>query len=197
MASKFEDVLRNAQRKGITDQYSKDSIDWFRKNVRKSAMSPGRLLREERDNLVGAWTNLGIGRIYFAYYQPKHRDTLPYYDKFPILIPFERYSNGFLSLNLHYLPPILRAKLLDGLYDTLNNKRFDEKTKMKISYGILKGASNTKHFKPCVKRYLGSHFRSKFIRVPQESWTTAVFLPVESFEKAGKQKVWADSRKMV
>jgi len=153
-------------------------------------------MREEGDNLVNSWTNTGPGRLYFVHYDPKHKKTLPYYDTFPLIIPLERYKDGILGLNLHYLPPILRAKLLDALYETMSNDKFDENTKMKINYGIVKSIAKHSYFKPCIKRYLGNHFRSRFIKVPADNWTAAVFLPVESFEKQSKGKVWSDSRKM-
>lgn len=194
MATLFQNILNNAMRKGITNQRSRESIDWFRSAARKTSMSPSRLIREERANLVNSWTNVGVGQLYFFMYDPKWKKELPYYDKFPCIIPIERYKDGFLAINTHYLPPVLRAKLLDALYDTLTNEDFDEKTKMKINYGILKNASKFRLFKPCIKRYLGKHVRSRFIRVPPSQWTPAIFLPVESWEKANNQKVWRDSR---
>ena len=161
-------------------------------------MEPNRLMREEKANLVDSWTNVGVGRIYFVNYDPKHKLTLPYYDTFPMIIPIRRLKDGILALNLHYLPPAIRAKLLDALYDTLNNTVYDETTKMKVSYDILKAASKTnKYFAPCIKRYLGKHFRSRFLRVPSSQWTMATFMPVESFEKASRAQVWADSRKLI
>ena len=193
----LQNALNNAAKKGITNIRSKESIDWFRKNIRKTAVDPSRLIREERKHLVDSWTQVGIGKMYFVFYDPKHKATLPYYDTFPMIIPLRRYKDGILGLNTHYLPPILRAKLLDALYDTLNNDKLDETTKMKINYGILKSASKYKYFSPCIKRYLGNHFRSRFIQVPPESWTTAIFLPTESFEKANKTTVWTDSRDMI
>ena len=194
MATIFENIMNNAQRKGVAEQYSEESIKWFRSNVRKTAVSPLRVLREEADQLVNSWTNVGIGRMYLVSYDPKHKETLPYYDMFPLLIPIERYSDGFLGLNLHYLPPALRAKLLGSLYDILNDATTDDRKKFMISYNILKSASKHAWFKPCVKRYLASHFRSRFIKIPHQNWTAAVFLPVESFEKASKNEVWTDSR---
>jgi len=127
----------------------------------------------------------------------KHKKTLPYYDRFPLIIPMERYKDGILGMNLHYLPPVLRARLLDALYDTLTNKKFDHNTKMKINYSIMKNASKYRYFQPCIKRYLGKHFRSRFIKVPSSSWTPAVFLPMERFEKASNKQVWTDSRKII
>lgn len=197
MATTFENILKRANQQGVVGKKSEESVAWFRKSIRKSAVNPSRIMREEKDNLVNSWTNVGIGRIYFAYYDPKHKKTLPYYDTFPLIIPIERYKDGILGLNLHYLPPILRAKLLDALYSTLNNDKFDETTKMKLSYGILKSVSSSPWYKPCIKRYLGSHFRSRFVKVPSENWTSAVFLPTESFEKASSKSVWADSRKKI
>lgn len=193
MATTFEKIMQNAQAKGVTAQ--KQSIDWFRSNIRKTALDPSKLIREEQNNLINSWTNVGPGQMYFAFYDPKHKDTLPYYDLFPLILPIERYKDGILSINLHYLPPVLRAKVLNELFDTATNDRFDAKTKMKLSYGVLKQMSKFDLFKPCIKRYLGNHFRSRFIRISPENWISAVFLPVESFEKKSKKFVWEQARK--
>lgn len=197
MATVFQNIMANAARKGITNQYAQDSIRWFRINIRKTAVSPLRVIREEKDNLVSSWASVAIGKMYLAYYDPKHKETLPYYDTFPLIIPIKRYPDGFLGLNLHYLPPVLRAQLLDSLYDLLNNARMDEKKRLVISYNILNAAAKHRYFQPCVKRYLGTHFRSRFVKIPHQNWTAAVFLPVESFEKASKTQVWADSRQTI
>jgi hypothetical protein len=194
MATIFQNILANAARKGVVNQYSKESIAWFRNSMRKTVVSSTRLMREEKENIVGSWTNVGIGKMYFAYYDPKHKATLPFYDSFPLIIPIQKYPDGFLGLNLHYLPPTLRAKLLDSLYETINNASLDENKRMMINYTILKNVSKHRYFEPCVKRYLGTHFRSKFLKVPHQNWTPAVFLPVETFEKASRKEVWENSR---
>jgi hypothetical protein len=108
----------------------------------------------------------------------------------------ETYSDGFLGLNLHYLPPNLRAKLMDGLYTISNNKKFDETTRMKLSYDMLKSASKFRGYKPCIKRYLNSHLQSRLAYINATEWDIALFLPTEQFAKAGKNEVWADSRKI-
>lgn len=197
MATVFQNILANAARKGITNQYTEDSIRWFRINIRKTAVSPMRVIREEKDHYVSSWSSVAIGKMYFAYYDPKHKKTLPYYDTFPLIIPIKRYSDGFLGLNLHYLPPTLRARLLDSLYDLLNDTNMDEKKRFVISYNILNSAAKHRYFQPCVKRYLGKHFRSRFVKIPHHNWTAAVFLPVESFEKKSNNEVWRDSRQTI
>ena len=134
-----------------------------------------------------------IGEMYFFVYDPKHKKTLPYYDKFPLIFPIETYSDGFLGLNLHYLDIRNRMILLDTLAELRNNEKYDHTTRLKLSYDAVKGMSNL--VKPCVKRYLYSHVRSKFIRVDASEWDIAIFLPVQSFSKAQDFQVWKDSRK--
>jgi hypothetical protein len=47
--------------------------------------------------------------------------------------------------------------------------------------------------KPCIKRYLFSHVQSRFLEITADEWDIAVMLPVESFAKAKKNKVWSES----
>ena len=134
-----------------------------------------------------------IGRMYFYYYDPKTKDSLPYYDRFPLVIPIERYSDGFLGLNLHYIHPKRRIILLDKLSTILTDHRYDEGTRLRISYDFLKRASRIYEATPCIKRYLSSHVQSRFLEITADEWDIAVMLPVESFAKATASKVWSDS----
>jgi hypothetical protein len=198
--SVITNALDRATRAGVANDKSQQSIAWFRRNLRKTTVSPSRLIREAGESesiLVNSWRNVGIGKMYNVFYDPKHKKTLPYYDRFPLVIPIHHYRNGILGLNLHYLPPVLRANLLDKLMEVANNPTFDERKKMVISYGILRGAERYKGYKPCLKRYLGNHFRSRFLRIHHNEWVVAAFLPTETFEKANNKKVWSDSRGMI
>jgi hypothetical protein len=134
-----------------------------------------------------------VGKMYMFVYDPKHKDTLPYYDTFPLIFPIEFYGDSFLGINLHYLPPMLRAKLMDALYATINNKKYNKTTQLIISYQILKSASRFKHFEPCIKKYLMSHVGSAFIYISPDEWDFALMLPTERFNKASKQQVWANA----
>lgn len=139
--------------------------------------------------------NIVPGQMYMYHYDPKHKDTLPYYDRFPVIFPFRVEKDRFWGINLHYLDLRHRAILMDALYDLRNNNRYDETTKLKMSYQILKGASQYRYFAPCVKNYLFSHTKSKFILINPAEWDIAAFLPTESFSKKTKAQVWAESRK--
>ena len=136
-----------------------------------------------------------IGRMYFYFYDPKTKDSMPYYDQFPLVIPIEKYNDGFLGLILHYIHPKHRMVLLDKLSDTLSNDTYDEKTKLKINYRYLAAASRIFEANPCIKRYLFTQIESRFLEITADEWDIAAMLPLESFVGASTSKVYADSRK--
>tara|TARA_R100000808_G_scaffold25095_1_gene61841 strand:- start:6003 stop:6458 length:456 start_codon:yes stop_codon:yes gene_type:complete len=142
-------------------------------------------------------TRLELGKMYLFQYDPKHKRTLPYYDTYPLTIPIERYNDGFLGLNLHYLPPKLRLTLLEQLLKLVNTKNMSERTKIVATYNLLSSSAKYKFMKPTIKRYLNNHIRSPYIQIKPEDWKIAIFLPYEGFKKASKNNVWKDSTRMV
>jgi len=172
-----------------------DSRDWFRNKAREvrsvnvnSLISSNRQLNR---------TFIRPGFMYLFGYDPKLKETLPYYDRFPLVFPFQDDGDSFLGMNLHYLPHIMRARLMDSLYDLTNNDRFNETTKIRMSYQLLSSSARYKYFKPCVKRYLYSHVKTRFLLVPANEWDIALFLPLERFTKANRNQVYKDSRGII
>jgi hypothetical protein len=126
-----------------------------------------------------------------------HKETLPYFDRFPLIVAVAPAEGGFYGMNLHYVAPVPRARLLDSLMLTTNNDNYDETTKFRINYNILNSAAKFRWFRPCFKRYLFSQVESKIMLVPSSEWEIAIFLPTEKFVGANKTKVWRESKKMV
>jgi hypothetical protein len=191
MASLFQKLELEAFRAGITPR-SKESMAWFRQKAQRLRPSRRDLLRDEELKLRN---RTAVGKMYMYFYDPKTKDTLPYYDRFPLTVIIGPAPKGFYGLNLHYLPLDIRAKFLDALLDTLTNERYDDTTKFRISYDMLQRASKLRAFKPCLKRYLSSHVRSRFAMVQPPEWEIATFLPTADFEKASLTTVYKDSRK--
>ena len=191
MSNLFQKLEIEAFRKGITPR-SKESMAWFRNKAQKLRPSRRDLLRDESLTLKN---RPRVGDMFMYFYDPKTKDTLPYYDRFPLTILVDRAPKGFYGLNLHYLPLDVRAKFLDALLDNLNNKRYDESTRFRLSYEMLKGASKLRAFRPCFKRYLSAHVRSRFAKVEAPEWEIATFLPTADFEKASSTEVYRDSRR--
>ena len=194
MAIVFDDLLAKGVRAGEVPARTDSARDWYRNRARTTRVAPDRLIRSDKERLT---SRVMIGRMYHFFYDPKHKKTLPYYDRFPLIFPFKRVRGGFLGINLHYLPLRLRAKLMDELYTLSRDNRYDENTRLNLSYKILNGAAKYKYFKPCVKHYLTPHVKSRFLEVYAAEWDIALFLPTEKFVGAGKGKVHADSRRMI
>jgi hypothetical protein len=191
----FDEILAKGVRSGQIPAREQTSRDWFRKTASSfGRVSESQLLKGGSERLR---TNISIGSMYMYTYDAKHKKTLPYFDRFPLVFPFKKVSGGFMGINLHYLPLPYRAKLMDSLYSISNNNRYNETTKIGMTYNILNGSSKFRYFKPCVKKYLTTQLRSKFLYVYPSEWDIALFLPLERFEGAGKSKVYADSRNII
>lgn len=191
MAGLFQKLEFEAFRKGITPR-SKESRAWFMNKAKNLNVSRSKLMKEDPIELR---SRPAVGKMYMYFYDPKHKETLPYYDRFPLIVMVGPAPKGFMGLNLHYLPLSIRAKFLDALLDTINNERYDESTRFRLSYEMLKRASKLKAFRPCLKRYLSSHVRSRLAMVPAPEWEIATFLPTADFEKASSSEVYKDSRR--
>jgi len=187
----FSDLLEEADTKGFLKKQSFESLQWYRQKVEDSKLDIEKydLRREKyRSKLLPE-----IGKMYMFRYQPKYSKTLPYYDKFPLVMPIQptiEPSNCFIGLNFHYLPLTLRAKLFDALHGLINNQEYDSSTRLLITYNILKRYSKYSLFKPTIKKYLYNHMQTKFIYIKPIEWQIALFLPTERFVKKSKQDVW-------
>ena len=193
MSNLFQKLELETFRAGINPR-TQESREWFRKRIQRlTRVNREQLMRE--DEITRKATH-SYGSMFMYFYDPKTKDKLPYYDTFPLVIPVEPAEGGFRGINLHYLPPILRAKFLDALLDATNNKKYDETTKFRLTYNILNGARKMRYFKPCFKHYLLNHVKSRFAEVPAPEWEIATFLPTASWKKSTAGRVYSDSRKI-
>jgi hypothetical protein len=119
--------------------------------------------------------------MYAFHYIAKGEDTLPVWDEFPLVLPMEIYSDGFLGLNLHYLDPGNRLALLELLHDFITNTKYNDSTRFKLSYSVLNGIKKYDLMRPCIKRYLLEYMESAPIYIEPDQWELAVLLPFERF----------------
>lgn len=203
MAKIFDDILSKGIRQGQVPARTGAAREWYRTQAKAIAKAGGGrgvsgASMTSGSNIKGRTTaSPEIGGMYSFQYDAKHKDKLPYYDMYPLIFPINTAKGGFLGINMHYLPPALRAQLMDALYSTVTNENYDEKTKLKLSYDVLNGASKFRAFKPTIKHYLTKQMRTPFIYVNPTEWDIALFLPTAKFVGANKQKVYADSRKII
>lgn len=160
---------------------SKKSLDWF-------------LNALKRINAQAKDERFTIGKMYIFAYDPKTKNALPYYDNFPLILALKMEKDGFLGINLHYIPPEMRAQFLINLLPLANvGAKSNEITRLKITYDILNSISNLRAFKPCLKKYVYSNVKSRILTVNSEEWSNVIHLPTERFQKESKETVWANS----
>lgn len=189
----FEKVKKELSTKGYPLK-SVEARNWLRKRFKDAHMNPAKILEEKRKK---PRINMELlGRMFFYYYDPKLKDVLPFYDRFPLVIPIELYDDGFLGLNLHYLDMQLRIGLLDRLTHFQNNDRLDESTKIKMRYQLLASTKRLNNLaRPCIKRYLYNHIESRMVEIDPINWELACYLPVEQFKGASRTAIHKATRR--
>lgn len=192
----FDEILLKGIRSGQMPARTSTAREWYR-NQAKQIRSVNETSIFQGAGSERLETRFRIGNMYQFIYNPKHKATLPYYDRIPLIFPINKAKGGFLGINFHYLPLPLRAKLMDALYDVVTNDRYDETTKLRISYNTLSGVAKYKEFAPTIKHYLSSHVVSKMLYIAPVEWDVALFLPTARFEGATQTQVWADSKKII
>lgn len=173
------------------DFLSRKSVAWLQSQMR-DLKSPIKLAREiaKEKNRQGSFQ---MGGLYHFFYDPLTKADLPYYDIFPLVIPLKRDTDGFIGLNLHYLPPSYRAVFMDKLMNFAITNDNNEPKRLRVTYDILTATKNYKEFRPCLKRYLYSHVKSKILTIQPPEWEVALFLPTAVFKGAPVSKVYAES----
>jgi len=166
------------------------SASWYKNAISSigQKISANKLMAQ---GTLTARPNLGLLNLFF--YDPKYKESLPYYDTFPLVLPLEAIKGGFSGLNFHYLPPLLRLRLLENMqrYATsprLKDARFD------VSWARVK---NIPMIKPTIKKYLYKHVRSSFLKIDLTQAAIACYLPVQQFQKRPAGSVYNASRSMV
>ena len=149
------------------------SYDWYRKKV-QSMTTPGArgLINQGKATVAPKY---GVMNLFG--YDPKFKETLPYYDRFPLIFPIDFAKGGFYGINFHYLPPGARVNFLRQLSRFTSDKNFDRKTRYNI--GQLSG----KYYKKTIKHYLYSQVRTSFLNITADEMAIAIFLPVARFKK--------------
>ncbi len=188
----FQDIFEQNR---FNRDIAKKSKTWFEQQallLSKKRITPAKILKNDPSALS---TRVIPGHMYMFMYDALNKETLPYFDRFPLVFPFRADAEHMWGLNMHYLPYQLRVRLLDRLMQFRTNNNFDENTRIKYSWQLIAGLSKFKLAEPCVKQYRRDHIKSPFIKIDSADWFTALMLPVESFVGASKTKVWTESKK--
>ncbi len=147
------------------------SFDWYRKQV-NNMTTPG---AKSLINKGKATLRPKYGVMNLFGYDAKHKATLPYYDKFPLIFPIEPAKGGFIGINFHYLPFGARVAFLKQLSQYATDDNFNNNTRYMLDW------VNNPYFRKTTKRYLNSQVRTSFLNIPANEMAVAIFLPVARF----------------
>ncbi len=171
---------------------TEESMKWFTSKMRAIRTRPESFFKKTNLSKTRQYLD---GRMYMFFYEAKWQDKLPYWDAFPCTIILELYQNGFLGLNLHYIPPKMRAVFLDEAFEYVVADG-SETERFNLKYDIIKASARLKNGKACIKRYLFSQMKSAALEVEPEYWDIATMLPVAEFKKQRVIEVYKDSREI-
>lgn len=122
-------------------------------------------------------------------YSPKTASTLPYYDILPMPILLAKYPDGFLGLNIHYLPWAKRLQLADRLVRATKNRK-------RITYPVIKAAWNSLKLPIgysylIIRRYLTSHIQSDIAVFTWDTYKAAAVNIPGKWRKKSEKAVFA------
>lgn len=193
----FSSLLEEAKDKNIFEQRTLRAIDWYKSRVFELVgpreIEPTDIVKDKSRN-----SSPEIGGMFMFQYDPKHKNTLSYYDTNPLVLVIDQNQDGFMGLNFHYIRNMHKALLLNALYNYEVYSIKHKETIINISYNVLKSASALRYYKPTLKRYLYKNMIGSFsYRVHPSEWPLALFLPTQNFMKASYSEVLKNSSRMI
>ncbi len=146
-----------------------------------------------------------IGRMMLFRYDAKTKDSLVVWDSMPLVFFFGAFTgdgswgeNGVLYLqgiNVHYLPPAMRLVLFTQLLKFNTDTGLREKSKLKLSWNILKNFSAHNLAKHAVKMYRADHITSEMIEINPRYYEIVLFMNIQQWEKGGNAEAWKGAKR--
>jgi hypothetical protein len=153
-------------------QKTKSSAAWFKSKVGKASKGFKK-------------AKLTPGKMFTFGYDAKHKKTLPYWDRFPLIIVLDVGPQGFLGLNFHYLAPKQREVFLNKIMKFATKSK---QSKFNITWDAVKkipGADKMIH------KYLYSQVKTTMLESPSSEWENVIYLPYQKFVGAKASSVWS------
>jgi hypothetical protein len=187
----FQQIAETGKSLGYnTPRASYQAKEWFQKTARQvRSVNVDRLMTGTPSRHQGKLGAADIGHMFMFFYDAKHKDTLPYWDRFPLILPFHVANDHFKGFNLHYLSPYRRAQMMNELHKISMQPGLTDVQKMQISYQMLTSVARLSPLRNTIKMYLNSNVRSRFFWIRPDEWDVAIGLPTARFVGASATQV--------
>lgn len=172
------DRFKSAESAEQLERLKRTAVEWLEAKTKLIRMGVSKIPDSRPKGDISNF----LGGMYHYHYDPKLKEILPIWDKYPLIIVLDAYPDGFLGLNLHYVSGKDRTKLL---LELLNSRTYDiPNNRMKINVNYASLVSKVKrnpNFKKCIKRYLTNHVVGQALEIKPHEWGFSIFLPLEEF----------------
>jgi hypothetical protein len=141
--------------------------------------SPPRALSDEGDSFTG----LTPGMLFLAGYDAKWKDTpmLPVWDALPLFFVLSLESKFAIVLNIHYMPLGLRIQMLGILTEFAINTHSPDRTKLQLTWDMVKSISRLDPLRNCIKKHLYTHYTTRPMHIHADNYVRVASLPVEQW----------------
>ena len=175
----FRNKVRQYEKEPIKSE--KKSVEWFNSFI--------------KTNVRGHRVKRPIaGKLYTFAYDAKHKATLPYWDKFPLIVYLGesmKYKGLMLGLNLHYIPVKARKEFLEELLKHTTTDRMTNKTMLNVNWSKVKSMKGADHM---IKAYLPTHVRGPFMEIKPQDWSSVINLPTQRFVTGPSSKTYSSNK---
>lgn len=122
-------------------------------------------------------------------YSPKWAAQLPFYDVHPMPILLAKYDDGFLGLNIHYLPWAKRLQLADRIIRASKNRKRITYPQIKRAWQQLRLPMGYSYL--IIRRYLASHIQTDIAVFTWETYRAAAVNIPGKWRKKSEKAVFA------
>lgn len=119
-------------------------------------------------------TAVKVGKMYTFAYNPIGSETLPYWDRFPLVIVLEIRKDTIVAINVHYIPMKDRLKVFTKLMSSVSTTGLSNKSKLNDALKSIKSVNNYNYM---IKQYHGAGVKSAILEIPGNEWGHAITLP--------------------
>jgi len=180
------------------DKQQTNAVQWFRESlneIRKNKVGkPTDYESLSKDKSRNAVRKLR-GQVLLFRYKPSN-SKIKFYDRYPVVIVLEITGNHIIGLNLHYVPPLDRIKLILMMNALLFDQKEQnlQKTRLKI-FSLLNKKIFAKYMGTAVNKYTVKNIVGKPKLTNPKEWSYLAFLPV--FKGISPSKLYSEITKEV
>jgi hypothetical protein len=205
VVTKYAEKFKNSSAY-TEDLYSKEALDWFRKRITKDTKHQQKQILNSDYKKKKKITPAGLnGRMYFYAYKAEsagHAETQAY-DAFPMVFFFnaKKGPDGHIimyGLNVHYLKPIEKQRLLKELINIRAATKIDMNTRIRATWQLIKAVASKQIYEKAVHAYRMDRVKSQFVEIPCTDWPVVAHLNLQKWVHIGGENiVHSDTQKRI